>query len=145
MIKLKKIAVLASLLGLSACAGTNEAPPAPDPVKLTPLEASAERIETMMVDVMSIEAGLKTVKTEGMPISISFAGDAAVILKKLADLEGKNFLVTGRHVASMPVSLEVKDRPIKEVLYLIGMQVGSRADVVSSPKAIELRFKEWSR
>lgn len=139
-----RFVVVLPLILLSACAGTNEQSPALEPVKLSALEASAQKIESMMVDVLAMESGLQTVKSGGSPISIAFSGDAAALLKRLAELEGRQFLVTGRHPVSLPVSLDVKDRPIKEVLYLIGMQVGARADVVLSAKAIELRFKEWN-
>lgn len=141
--KRMRLTAILSVLLLAGCAGSQEKPVESGPVKLSALEESAQKIETMMVEVLAIESGLRTVKSDGDPISVSYSGDATTILKKLADIEGKHFIATGRHPVSLPVSLEVKSRPIKEVLYLIGMQVGGRADVILSSRQIELRFKEW--
>lgn len=130
-------------------AGCASAPQAPTPVvsaEPAPLERSAKNIERMMVELNRLESGLTAAKMRaaGEPVTITYSGDAVNLVDRLAKLTNRVFLVTGRHPAPLPVSLDVQDRPVEEVLYLVGVQLGKRADILLDRDRIELRYQEWN-
>ncbi len=77
-------------------------------------------------------------------ISINdYAGEAKVILKKMAIAQSLKFAVRGPH-PHMPlfVMVNVKNATLEEVLTDIGSQMGQRANVVLTSTAIEVHYRD---
>jgi len=129
-------------------------PPAAAPVDTTgqmldaKLTQSAQKIERMLVDVSRASAissvapkGGKVI-VDGETATVVWNGDAAPLLKKIADAKGLKFTPLGRAV-QIPVAIEASEAPILEVLENIGVQMGSRADVILTSDAVEIQYRAY--
>lgn len=127
-------------LVLQGCATTVAQPKVSDKSGAQLDKVIAERLplRTASPDYDAIPAQLQGA------ISINdYAGEAKVILKKMAIARGLKFSVRGPH-PHMPlfVMVNVKNATLEEVLTDIGSQMGQRANVVLTSTAIEVHYRD---
>lgn len=136
--------LLVPLLGACAAQPT----PVDDTARMldTKLAASAQRIDSMLIDIARAgaisSARPKTGKVEinGDLVTVVWHGDAPDVLKKIAEAKGLTFAVMGRRVPS-PVAIEAVNTPMVSVLENIGTQLGGRGDVVLKQSALEVHYR----
>lgn len=75
-------------------------------------------------------------------VSISYSGEAAVLLDKIAKAKGMNFQVTGPQ-PRLPlfVTVAVKGATWPQLYRDIGVQFGQRADLVLHDNGLEIRYR----
>lgn len=134
------------VVSLAACAAQ------PAPVDETArmldarLAASAQRIDSMLVDISragAISAARPKpgkVEINGDLVTVVWHGDAPDVIKKIAEAKGLTFAVMGRPVPS-PVAIEAVNSPLLSVLENIGTQLGGRGDVVLKQSALEVHYR----
>ncbi|MEX3917909.1 DotD/TraH family lipoprotein [Paraburkholderia sp. BR10872] len=134
----------------TACALAGCAQPAPiDPAAIQmdkQLDESARNIDSMLDKVAragAISAAVPqagTVMVSGQFITVRWKGNAAEVLRKIAEAKGLRFAEVGRPIAS-PVSIDATNTDFVSVLENIGTQLGGRADVVLKSDALEIRYR----
>ena len=154
----RMLLVLASATLLSGCAGLNG--PAHDKIKpVDPvantvdaeLIAGSNRTNRLLSDMVSTEAARRGLKetARGQPsgvlasdVTMSWHSPVDGILRQIANLIGYRFVIFGKPALPVIVSIEARNTPLMDVLENIGVQAGSRADVVFNEreKTIELRY-----
>lgn len=109
---------------------------------------AAKKIEGLLLDLSAAkdqqsESVDKQVQENlGFLVSVSWIGDIETVVTKLADSVGMRHRVIGRPLAPVFVSIDLKDAPLADAYRIIGMQAGSRADIVYRPgeNVIELIY-----
>lgn len=146
-----KTLVGACLAAMSAgCATVGDAA---KPVPATPIEThisdSAKRVESLMIELNSARAANAAsaagIRSSGMSldslVSVKrFDGDAEGFVRQLAATTGHKFVALGRVKLPLPITVEVKDVPLIEVLKIVGYQLGGRADLALTNEGFELRY-----
>lgn len=75
-------------------------------------------------------------------VTVSFQGDAAQLLQKVATARGLRFSVHGpRPFLPLPVHVDVVGVSFEEFLTDVGHQFGQRADLVLGEGALEIRYR----
>lgn len=143
---------LACVAALAGCAST----PNKVPSSAAPAQAQA------LVDAQIIEAATKIQRTQaelfqaaalnevvppqpadirddGQPVTLSWRGDAAELLRRLARDRGLNFASAGVRLP-LPVKLNVRNEPFAGVLQLLRAQIGYRAVVSQVGDRIILEY-----
>lgn len=131
-----------------ALAGCSTPPPKekPDPSKDPALVGVDRALERSRVDVPAFTA-ISTekpaaAKESGASLSFDYAGDALVLLARLAAANTMKFNVYGpRPYLPLFVVVNVKDADLHYVLKDIGEQFGERADLVLKDKQIEVYYR----
>lgn len=87
---------------------------------------------------------LATAPTYSPKVTVSYLGDARLLLEETAKSNGMSFTVTGP-LPQLPifVQINVKDVPLESFLEQVARQLSQRADVVlrNGRKTIELRYR----
>jgi hypothetical protein len=75
-------------------------------------------------------------------VQVDYFGDASVLLRMMAEGMGWRFAVTGS-VPHMPifVTVSAQGEPAEEVLRLMALQLGGRADIALRDSMLELRYR----
>ncbi|MBZ0146862.1 MAG: DotD/TraH family lipoprotein [Pseudorhodoplanes sp.] len=145
----KSLALLFLLPLMAGCVGNTKPDPLPEDVAGSRrgadidrrLADSAGRIETALANVSLARAG--TVSVAGDKVNVVWQGEAAPLVEKLAAAKGWRFEVTGKSVLPIPVSVDARDATFVQVLSNIGVQLGTRADLVLKDGALELRYNTY--
>jgi defect-in-organelle-trafficking protein DotD len=143
-------ALLVLALALQACTSTPPAAPpapaAPDPV--------AQRIDQGLAKVSQLPDFTRGADQASKPpaaalggaaaatVTVTYLGEAAVMLRSVATARGKQFRVTGPK-PHLPLMVQVRavNVPYEEFLKDLGLQFGQRADLVLSDGHIEIRYR----
>lgn len=118
----------------------------PPPLPATPDPASVQLDVAMAPKTALKPIGPETrvaVPVYGAKTSVSFLGDAAVLLADAAKGQaGWTFQITGPQ-PRLPiyVQVSVKEVPFADFLKDVAEQLGQRADIALNGKAIELRYR----
>lgn len=110
-----------------------------EPVDIRITEA-ARNIEVLLMELGAAQARQAATTTNiqvheklEYSVSLTWIGDIETVIKKLSEQVGMRHRVIGRPLAPVLVSLDLKDAPMIDACRIIGMQAGSRADVVYRP------------
>lgn len=136
-----RAASAALLVALVGCAQTPAATQA-DPA-LASVDGAIERSTKDLPEFTAAStAAPKAAKEKGPTISLDYAGEAKVLLKRLAVANGMSFAVLGpQPYLPLFVVVNVKDSSLHDVLRDIGEQLGERADLALGDKSIEVRYR----
>lgn len=157
--KLSLIAAVAATLA-SACA--TPLPPPPVKVEPTPTElrlvAMGANVQTLLMQLNSLEQSRQAMAEPPKsvaeqlpadhalmrPVSLTWRGDARVVLERLAKQANLSFGTKGVSGTVPMVKVDVKGQPLAGVLENVGMQVGGVADLVfveGPVPMIEMRYR----
>lgn len=77
-------------------------------------------------------------------VSVQWVGELEPVVKDLAKSCGMGFRVIGRPTSPVLVSIDVNDMLILEVFRVLGMQAGTRADIIyrSTENMVEIVYAE---
>lgn len=114
----------------------------------TRISDAAKNIEVLLLDLSAAKDRQTTVVDKQVQekldflVSISWIGDIETVVTRLAESVGMQHRVIGRPLAPIFVSLDLKDAPLTDAYRIIGMQAGSRADIVyrADENVIELIY-----
>lgn len=108
----------------------------------------AARVEKLLVELSEARQANK-VNSEDMgkasfAVSVIWVGELEPVVKDLAASCGMGFRVIGRSTSPILVSIEVHDMLILEVYRILGMQAGTRADIIyrSPENMVEIVYAE---
>lgn len=155
MVQDAKVLVAVTLVAAAALAGCASTPKE-TPTAATPAEAQA------LVDAQIMEAAAKIqraqaelfqaaalneavppqpadIRDDGQPVTLSWRGDAAELLRRLARDRGLNFASAGVRLP-LPVKISVRNEPFAGVLQLLRAQIGYRAVVSQVGDRIILEY-----
>lgn len=104
------------------------------------IEASADRIEALMVELKGIRLPDKPI-AEGELISMSWSGDAVYLVESLAKSRGKSFDTIGAPKLPLPVTIEETRASYDDILLKIASQIGHRAALVVEDERIILHYR----
>jgi defect-in-organelle-trafficking protein DotD len=76
-------------------------------------------------------------------VTVSWSGEAAPLVTQLARAKGLEPKITGKPIMPIPVSIDVTDADVVDVLRDIGAQLGSRADLIMRNNQLELRYRTF--
>lgn len=150
-------AVAASLL--SACAT-----PLPPPVEAKPsptelrLIAMGEKVQTLLTQLNSLEQSRQAMAEPPKsiaeqlpsdhplmrPVTLTWRGDARIVLSRLVAQADLTFGTKGVSGTVPTVKVDVKDKPLATVLENVGMQIGGVADlayVEGAVPMVEMRYR----
>lgn len=138
-------ALAGSLVGaLGGCAAPVKlAPSGPDPVASALNNAIAQQNQaaafTRTADTKAAPAQLD--KADGN-ITVSYRGEAADLMRRIALAQGLSFRVEGP-LPHLPlyVAIDATDMRLVDLCREVGMQFGQRADLVLTPRSIEIRYR----
>jgi defect in organelle trafficking protein DotD len=135
-------ALAVATLMLAGCA----TPPAEKPVDpaAKSVDQAIERAKVELPQFTATAAGKpQAVKDSGAVLSMDYAGEAKVLLSRLAAANNLQFRVLGPQ-PHLPlfVIVNVRDAEFVSVLRDIGEQFGGRADLVLNNKAIEVHYRD---
>jgi hypothetical protein len=145
----KALAVCTISALLAACAAPSKAPEAqPDPaaVQLRTMLASADALSPATASANAAEASAKPeAKEKAMSaarMSLTFAGNAAELLRPLAAARGLTLKTVGPQ-PHLPLFIVVdqKDASFEDVLKDVAAQFGQRARLALTDHAIEIRYR----
>lgn len=144
-------AVLAAA-ALTGCASALKKPPAAGPtadaqalVDAQILDAAAKiqraQAELFQAGALNapVEPAAADIRDDGQPVTLTWRGDAAELLRRLARDRGLGFASAGVRLP-LPVRLSVKDEPFAGVLQLLRAQIGYRAVVSQVGDRIILEY-----
>ncbi|WP_029000943.1 DotD/TraH family lipoprotein [Azohydromonas australica] len=86
-----------------------------------------------------VEPAAADIRDDGQPVTLTWRGDAAELLRRLARDRGLGFASAGVRLP-LPVKLSVKDEPFAGVLQLLRAQIGFRAIVSQVGDRIILEY-----
>lgn len=136
-----RAAAVALIVALVGCAQT--VPVAKTDPALASVDSAIERSTRDLPEfTASSTSKASAAKEKGPTISLDYAGEGRVLLKRLAAANGMAFAVLGPQ-PHLPlfVVVNVKDASLRDVLRDIGEQFGERADLVLADKSIEVRYR----
>ena len=108
----------------------------------------AARVEKLLVELSEARQANKVNPQDlGMAsyaVSVVWVGELEPVIRDLAASCGMGFRVVGRSTSPILVSIEVNDMLILEVFRILGMQAGTRADVIyrSAENMVEIVYAE---
>lgn len=112
-----------------------------DPVNVT-LDRVFARVKALPAHTASAEERIPEPVVQGPIVTVSFQGDSADLLSKVAAARGLQFKMTGpRPFLPLPVHVDVVNATYEEFLANVGHQFGQRADLVLTNGAIEIRHR----
>lgn len=135
-------------LVLAGCAQVAPAPAEPDPSRAI-IAGSLAKVTQERADTRSADAAARAhsarLSGQGGTISVSFAGDAKVLLKQVAAARGIKYSVRGPE-PRLPlfVVIDADNITIHELYSDIGNQMGQRADLVLKNDGIEVRYRDFN-
>lgn len=68
-------------------------------------------------------------------------GDIEPFLRSLTNAAGMRIIVTGRKLGPVPISIDVRDARLFDILRQAGAQTGKRADVLIGVTTIEIQYR----
>lgn len=74
-------------------------------------------------------------------VTIYWSGDAAKLLAEIATKTKKHFSLQGKPVLPLPISLDVKNASVQQLLESIADQINNRADIILENDAIILDYR----
>ena len=104
------------------------------------IEASADRIEALMVELKGIRLPDKPI-ADGELISMSWSGDAVYLVESLAKSRGKTFQTIGAPKLPLPVTVEETRSTYDDILLKIASQIGHRAALVVEDDRILIHYR----
>lgn len=104
------------------------------------IEASADRIEALMVELKGIKLPDKPI-SDGELISMSWSGDAIYLVESLAKSRGKKFETLGAPKLPLPVTVEETRSSYDDILLKIASQIGHRAALVVEDDRILIHYR----
>lgn len=126
---------------LLACASPPPAKPPAEPdavtVRLDAVTRTAEARRDIHADTVRPAAHFSWDRVE-----VDYFGDAAVLLRQMAQGVGMQFAITGP-APHLPIFVQVssKGERMDEVLRKMALQLGGRADIAVRDTVIELRYR----
>jgi hypothetical protein len=112
-----------------------------DPAEVA-LQASMARVNAPAAFTNGADEKVPAPKMSGQSITVSYQGNADVLLAKIARARDMSFKVQGpRPFLPLPVHVDLVDVTLGEFLADVGHQFGQRADLVLTDKAIEIRYR----
>lgn len=135
------VALLAAVLAGCAVAPASESKPE-DPAVASVDKALQRSKNDLPEFTASSTAKPSAAKEKGPTISLDYAGEAKVLLARLAKANGMEYRTLGPQ-PHLPlfVVINVKDARLSEVLRDAGEQFGERADLFLKDKAIEVVYR----
>lgn len=134
------------LLGLAAMMGGCQTvapahpPPEPDSVGQR-IDSALQRVDRLAPFTRSPDQVAPDPRLEDT-ITTTFHGDAAVLLRRLAQVRGTTLRVHGpKPHLPLLVQISAVDVPYEDFLRDIGYQFGQRADLVLADGHIEIRYR----
>lgn len=146
-----------SVLTLSACAAPvakvdRQMVASPDPVALR-LASAVDRASAALQTLASVEqARNPAVSIQSVPhapqelrriVSVDWVGPIEPMIRQLADRAGYSFQVNGdQPPVPVVITLQARQKTVIDVLRDVGLQAGTRADVVvdANAKVVELNY-----
>lgn len=108
------------------------------------LRAAEARVADLRRDAAAASQGQQSVRIGAdSKVSVSWNGEAAPLVLQLAKARGWEPKVTGKPILPVPVSIDVRDADLVDVLRDLGAQMGSRADLILRSNQIELRYRTF--
>lgn len=101
--------------------------PAEDPTSV------AERIRNAERAVLAAMQGPQPASNNGVmarPISVEFEGDATEALRRIVQVAGISYRIVKQPAANLPVSLKLKQVPLRAALEALDQQLQGKADLV---------------
>lgn len=130
-------------LVLSGCATGPAQDSGPEDPAMTSVDKALQRSKTDLPEfTASSTAKPAAAKESGPAISLDYAGEAKVLLARLAKANGMEYRTLGPQ-PHLPlfVVINAKDARLTDVLRDAGEQFGERADLVLKDKAIEVVYR----
>lgn len=142
---MKRLATTALLIAVGAMLQACSSVPLPqktqDPAS-TRIDQAIKTQEEMPVFTASSVAKPSPPKEAGPLLALDYAGEAKVLLKRLASANEMDFRVQGpQPYLPLFVIVSVKDASLIDVLRDVGEQFGERADLVLKDKVIEVNYR----
>lgn len=98
------------------------------------VKEGAARVEKLLVELSEARQANKVNPDDlgkaSFAVSVEWVGELEPVIKDLAASCGMGFRVVGRATTPILVSIEVNDMLILEVFRILGMQAGTRADII---------------
>jgi len=98
------------------------------------VKEGAARVEKLLVELSEARQANKLdpddLGKSSFAVSVTWVGELEPVVKDLAASCGMGFRVIGRSTSPIFVSIEVNDMLILEVYRILGMQAGTRADII---------------
>ena len=147
------VAAALAVFGVSGCATSMVAPPAPGPdvTVLEKLAMYAQQSNAAMQRLMAIQMSrsravpveLQTPVGLDKPISISWTGPIEQLVKKVAEVSGYTYedVVGAKPANAVHVSISVTNATVFQVLTDAGAQAGVAADIVIRPGQKQMLIK----
>lgn len=145
----KKILLALAPLVLAGCASQPErvadsSPPPDMTQKLYEVAMSTEKLTAELVALekmrMNSREPMKSPEKTLPPghvllkkITAVYRGDVRLVLRKLADQAGLQFMIVGKVPTLLNVTVDAKDQPLVRILESIGTQTGNVADISFDP------------
>lgn len=133
---------------LSACSTPNAEVAKPQDPVVGQLERSIRLVKT------SEQEFSRSADSAGQPpeavlagnsLTVTYMGEAQVLIAALARAQGKEAVVLGKHPRlPLPVVVNAKDETLLSLARDIGSQFGQRADLVLTDKTIEIRYRDFN-
>ncbi len=133
--------LVCSVLGFTGCSVIKPVVAPPDKSK-DALETVINRAATEKPETASSDTQVKPALMTGAALSVDFAGDAKTLVRQLAAARGLTYTVTGPE-PRLPLFVVVNSKNVDftSLMRDIGGQFGQRADIVLSPKNVEIRYR----
>lgn len=133
--------LLIAVIG-AGCATQPVPAPAPvDPVNTT-LDRVFAHVKALPAHTAGAEESIPEPVVQGPIVTVSYQGDSAELLSKVAAARGLQFRMTGpRPFLPLPVHVDVVNATYEEFLANVGHQFGQRADLVLTNGGIEIRHR----
>lgn len=112
------------------------------------VKEGAARVEKLLVELSEARQANKLdpedLGKSSFAVSVTWVGELEPVVKDLAASCGMGFRIIGRPTSPILVSIEVSDMLILEVFRILGMQAGTRADIIyrSFENIIEIVYAE---
>lgn len=108
------------------------------------LRAAESRVSDLRREVANANQSQQQIQlTADSKVSVSWNGEAAPLVARLAKARGWSDKITGKQIMPIPIAIDVRDAELVDVLRDIGAQMGSRADLIMRSGEIELRYRTF--
>lgn len=139
--------MIGAAMAAMLAAGCTQVPLAQQPDESREIIArSLAKVDEQRADTRSADARPHAARLSGAgpTISVSFAGDARVLLRQVAAARGVGYEVRGPE-PRLPlfVIVDVNNVTIEQLYQDIGSQMGQRADLVLKNNGIEVRYRDF--
>jgi len=140
----KTLCVAVVVLALQACSTPPQQPPAQkvdDPIA-TRIEQGLAKAAALQQFTRGADREAPAPAVGGATITASFQGEAAQLLRSVANARGKELRIRGpKPHLPLVVQVDAVNMPYEEFLRDIGYQFGQRADLVLADGHIEIRYR----